>query len=332
MSALSALGSWGSRRPVMVSTVACDTEKPMDARARLNDAHLYLVCDVCDDTFLDAALSGGVDVVQLRAKRASDDEIVTAGRRFAARCAAHGALFILNDRPDLVAASGAAGVHVGQDDASVAGARALVGAESIVGLSTHTPQQIAAAVDVDYIGVGPVHATPTQARPRRRRPRAHHPRRRPRGPAVLRHRRDPRRQRRRRARRRCEADRGRSGAHRGDRPRSDGPGTAPGDHARGAGCRGVAASAGAMRRRRRQRPATARAPRRRRPRCPPARHVPPRPQPYRTPRGPCPIRHASSPPTSRASRPARRRATPRSARCCSPTPRGSGRGSSSRRR
>ena len=134
----------------------------MDARARLNGAHLYLVCDVCDDTFLDAALRGGVDIVQLRAKHASDDTIVAAGRRFAARCAAHGALFILNDRPDLVTAVGADGVHVGQDDASVAATRELVGPRSIVGLSTHTPQQIAAAAGVDYIGVGPVHATPTK--------------------------------------------------------------------------------------------------------------------------------------------------------------------------
>jgi thiamine-phosphate pyrophosphorylase len=136
----------------------------MDARARLHDAHLYLVCDVCDDTFLDAALRGGVDIVQLRAKHASDDALVTAGRRFAARCAAHGALFILNDRPDLVAAAGADGVHVGQDDASVVGARELVGPQAIIGLSTHTLQQIAAAssADVDYIGVGPVHRTPTK--------------------------------------------------------------------------------------------------------------------------------------------------------------------------
>jgi thiamine-phosphate pyrophosphorylase len=136
----------------------------MDARARLHDAHLYLICDIRDDTFLDAALRGGVDIVQLRAKHASDDAIVAAGRRFAVRCAAHGALFILNDRPDLVVAVGADGVHVGQDDESVAGARELVGPEAIVGLSTHTPQQIAAAAstDVDYIGVGPVHRTPTK--------------------------------------------------------------------------------------------------------------------------------------------------------------------------
>ena len=135
-----------------------------DRRARLADAHLYLVCDVLGDAFLDAALRGGVDIVQLRAKEAQDAAIVAAGRRYAARCAAHGALFVLNDRPDLVADAHADGVHVGQDDVSVTRARELVGAERIVGLSTHTPAQVDAAAsdDVDYIGVGPIHATPTK--------------------------------------------------------------------------------------------------------------------------------------------------------------------------
>ncbi len=82
----------------------------------------------------------------------------------AAACREHGALFILNDRPDLVGPAGADGVHVGQDDVSVARARALVGTERIVGLSTHTPAQVdaAATAGVDYIGVGPVYATPTK--------------------------------------------------------------------------------------------------------------------------------------------------------------------------
>ena len=133
-------------------------------RARLAAARLYLVCDVHDDAFMSAALRGGTDVVQLRAKDASDDAILDAGRRYARLCAAHGALFILNDRPDLVARAGADGVHVGQDDVAVDRARAQVGAERLVGLSTHTPTQIeaAAAADVDYIGVGPVHPTPTK--------------------------------------------------------------------------------------------------------------------------------------------------------------------------
>jgi thiamine-phosphate pyrophosphorylase len=135
-----------------------------DLQHRLDGARLYLVCDICDDAFLDGVLRGGVDIVQLRAKDASDEEIVAAGRRFAARCAAHEALFILNDRPDLVADAGADGVHLGQDDIAVTEARRIVGASAIVGLSTHTPRQIAASnrPEVDYIGIGPIHATPTK--------------------------------------------------------------------------------------------------------------------------------------------------------------------------
>jgi thiamine-phosphate pyrophosphorylase len=138
-------------------------------RDRLSHAHLYLVCSEASDDFLRAALRGGVDIVQLRMKDGSDAEIVTVARRFARACAAHDALFILNDRPDLVAAAEAHGVHVGQDDTPLAQARTIVGSERLVGLSTHSPAQIDAAVrgggddgGVDYIGVGPVHATPTK--------------------------------------------------------------------------------------------------------------------------------------------------------------------------
>ncbi len=135
-----------------------------DRRERLASARLYLVCDAQPDSFLTAVLRGGVDIVQLRLKSGPDDQLVAVGRRFAAACATHGALFILNDRPDLVRAAGADGVHVGQDDAPVADARGLVGAQRLVGLSTHSPEQIdaAAASDVDYLGVGPVHETPTK--------------------------------------------------------------------------------------------------------------------------------------------------------------------------
>jgi thiamine-phosphate pyrophosphorylase len=132
-------------------------------RQRLDAARLYLVCDVQTDEFLTAALSGGVDIVQLRMKRATDDEILSAARHAARICDAHAALLILNDRPDLVAPAGADGVHIGQDDVPSDQARSLVGAERLVGLSTHTPQQVDATGDeVDYIGVGPVHATPTK--------------------------------------------------------------------------------------------------------------------------------------------------------------------------
>ena len=73
-------------------------------------------------------------------------------------------MFILNDRPDLVRATDADGVHVGQDDTAVTQARELIGADRLIGLSTHSPKQIdaAAGTDVDYIGVGPVHETPTK--------------------------------------------------------------------------------------------------------------------------------------------------------------------------
>src|ERR1700744_2048715 len=93
-------------------------------RARLGAARLYLVCDAAGDgrdlaAFLDAALRGGVDVVQLREKDGSDEAVLRAARVFRDACEAHGALFVLNDRPDLVDAAGADGVHVGQDDMSV---------------------------------------------------------------------------------------------------------------------------------------------------------------------------------------------------------------------
>ena len=135
-----------------------------DRLERLRSAHLYLVCDACPDGFLHAALRGGVDVIQLRMKDSCDEQIVAAARRFRTACRAHGALFILNDRPDLVEPAQADGVHVGQDDMPVAQARALVGPERIVGLSTHTREQIddAAGRAPDYIGVGPVHETPTK--------------------------------------------------------------------------------------------------------------------------------------------------------------------------
>jgi thiamine-phosphate pyrophosphorylase len=137
----------------------------VDLRDRIASARLYLVCDARPRGFLDAALRGGVDIVQLRDKTLDDAGLVAAARAFRAAADAAGALFILNDRPDLVAACRADGVHVGQEDGSVADARAAVGDDRIVGRSTHAPEQGAAAdadPDVDYLAVGPVHATPTK--------------------------------------------------------------------------------------------------------------------------------------------------------------------------
>ncbi|MEA2154171.1 MAG: thiamine-phosphate pyrophosphorylase [Solirubrobacteraceae bacterium] len=138
-----------------------------DRRARLQRAVLYLVCPAQPGgrplgDVLAAALAGGVDIVQLRDKQASGEQLLAAAATARRLCDEAGALLILNDRPDLVAAAGADGCHVGQDDLDVAAARALAGPQALVGRSTHTPSDIAAAGDADYIGVGPVHATPTK--------------------------------------------------------------------------------------------------------------------------------------------------------------------------
>jgi thiamine-phosphate pyrophosphorylase len=133
-----------------------------ERRERLGRARLYLVCDRRPAELLRAALAGGVDLVQLRDKAAGDEELRSAAATFRACCDEAGALFVVNDRPDLAVAARADGVHVGQDDMDPARAREIVGDELIVGRSTHSAAQIDAAAGVDYIAVGPVHATPTK--------------------------------------------------------------------------------------------------------------------------------------------------------------------------
>jgi thiamine-phosphate pyrophosphorylase len=141
---------------------------------RLRDARLYFVCEGLPDgrdptSLLEAALRGGADIVQLREKAPRcAEELISLSEPFRRTASEHGALFVLNDRPDLVEACGADGVHVGQDDASVADARAAAGAGAIVGLSTHSTDQLLAAINAegrdrpDQVSVGPVWATPTK--------------------------------------------------------------------------------------------------------------------------------------------------------------------------
>jgi thiamine-phosphate pyrophosphorylase len=138
-------------------------------RARLARSRLYLVLEgrphgQDPSDLLDAALRGGVDIVQLRDKDLSDEDLVVAAAPFRRACDEHGALFVLNDRPDLVERCGADGVHVGQTDASVTDARNTVGVERLVGLSVTTPEELEAAehADADYLGVGAVYSTPTK--------------------------------------------------------------------------------------------------------------------------------------------------------------------------
>ena len=139
-------------------------------RERLRTARLYFVCEAqpggeSPERLLRAALGGGVDIVQLRDKQLSRGEIERAAATFRRICDTYSALFIVNDDPELARACDADGVHVGQDDASVAAARELLGADAIIGISTHSEEQIAAAneLPVDYMSVGPVWETPTKA-------------------------------------------------------------------------------------------------------------------------------------------------------------------------
>jgi thiamine-phosphate pyrophosphorylase len=137
---------------------------------RLTDARLYFVVEAdASDRLLDAALAGGCDLLQLRDHDASDEQLLAAAERFREACDTHGALFVINDRPDLALQCGADGVHVGQDDLPVGDVRRLLGPDAVIGLSTHSPDQFDAglASDADYLSAGPVWETPTKpGRPR----------------------------------------------------------------------------------------------------------------------------------------------------------------------
>jgi len=137
---------------------------------RLRTARLYFVCEARPggadpEPLLRAALSGGADIVQLREKQLGRVEIERAAATFRRVCDTYSAPFIVNDDPELARACDADGVHVGQDDTSAEHARALLGPNAIVGLSTHSPEQIADAAGrpVDYISAGPIWETPTKA-------------------------------------------------------------------------------------------------------------------------------------------------------------------------
>jgi thiamine-phosphate pyrophosphorylase len=138
----------------------------LNRRGKLARSRLYLVLearprDEDPRPLLEAALDGGVDVVQLRDKALDDEALVAAAAPFRAACAEHGTLFILNDRPDLVVACGADGVHIGRSDTPVLAARALVGPERLIGLSASTIGELGDISGADYVGVT-AFATPTK--------------------------------------------------------------------------------------------------------------------------------------------------------------------------
>jgi thiamine-phosphate pyrophosphorylase len=137
-------------------------------RERLRTARLYFVCEARPhgdlEALLRAALTGGADIVQLREKKLGRAEIERAAGTFRRVADTFSALFIVNDDPELARACDADGVHVGQDDVGAEQARELLGPSAIVGLSTHSEEQIAASAGrpVDYISVGPIWETPTK--------------------------------------------------------------------------------------------------------------------------------------------------------------------------
>jgi thiamine-phosphate pyrophosphorylase len=132
----------------------------------LADRRLYLcVPDRPDlESFVAACVRGGVDIVQLRDKHLDARPLLRRARAARGVCADLGVPFVLNDRPDLALDIDADGVHVGQDDAPPSLARRILGPEAIVGLSTHSPDDLDDAVrePVDYLSAGPVVPTPTK--------------------------------------------------------------------------------------------------------------------------------------------------------------------------
>jgi thiamine-phosphate pyrophosphorylase len=142
----------------------------LSRRQRLARARFYAIVDtgyVAAERIPEITrqlVAGGVDLLQFRAKKFPLAQIGNLAAAMRAIIPDDGPLFILNDHPELAAACGADGIHVGQDDLAVAEARRQAGAEVLVGKSTHSLEQAIAAEKegADYIGVGPIFATPTK--------------------------------------------------------------------------------------------------------------------------------------------------------------------------
>jgi thiamine-phosphate pyrophosphorylase len=137
-------------------------------RERLARSRLYVVTDARRargdlEEFLESILGAGADIVQLREKDAEGGDLLRWGTVFREAASRHGALFVINDRADVAVAVDADGVHVGQGDLTPDITRRLVGPDMIIGLSTHTEDELyRASRHADYVSVGPVHATPTK--------------------------------------------------------------------------------------------------------------------------------------------------------------------------
>jgi thiamine-phosphate pyrophosphorylase len=141
-------------------------------RARLAEARLYLCTDARTDRadfaeFAEAALAGGVDIIQLRDKTLEARPELVALEVLADACRRHGALLAVNDRADVALAANAQVLHLGQDDLPVSWVRRILGDAVVIGRSTHDPAQAAGAASqpgVDYFCTGPCWVTPTKPR------------------------------------------------------------------------------------------------------------------------------------------------------------------------
>lgn len=133
---------------------------------KLRDARLLLVTDPRPDLTerVTAAVRGGVDVVQLRDKRAGREDLLPLVEELKEICNREGALFTVNDDIELARRCGAGGVHLGQEDEPIESARRSLGPDAIVGLSAGSVEEARKAVErgADYLGVGTVFATPTK--------------------------------------------------------------------------------------------------------------------------------------------------------------------------
>src|ERR1700730_5694864 len=137
-------------------------------RERLARALLYVVTGARQGqgdlaAFLAAVLEAGADIIQLREKDAEAGDLLRWSDDFRVAADRYGALFLVNDRPDVAIAAGADGVHLGQNDLPPAWARRMVGADLLIGLSTHAIAEFdAGAPEADYLCVGPLSDTPTK--------------------------------------------------------------------------------------------------------------------------------------------------------------------------
>lgn len=140
-----------------------------DAKAKLADARLYVLltsslCVAGMDWIIEQAALGGADVFQLREKSLTDRELILRAKQARQWTRKAGALFVMNDRPDIARLVDADGVHLGQDDLPVMAARRIVGPDMLIGVSTHTIEQVRRAITdgADYIGVGPTFPSSTK--------------------------------------------------------------------------------------------------------------------------------------------------------------------------